>query len=336
MDDSLLPPDVDALAHELRARFGQRLRRNEPMAAHIALRVGGPAELWLTATTLDELIEAVALAWQYGVPTLLLGSGANMLVSDQGVTGLVLQNRCQQVKLPSRRPAAGAPRGEPVGEELDPPRVVVESGVILPSLAHRLVKEGLSGLEWAAGVPGTLGGAVVNNAGAYGSCIADCLVRAELYSQPDGGREWQPVSWFEYDYRSSRLKRLGGSRATPDRKQFVVLQAELALRRALPEAVENQMAAHSEWRRATQPPGASIGSIFKNPPDDYAGRLIEAAGLKGTQIGGAEISPVHANFFVNKGDARAADFEALIELARRTVKARFNVELDLEIERIGE
>jgi UDP-N-acetylmuramate dehydrogenase len=161
------------------------------------------------------------------------------------------------------------------------------------------------------------------------------MVRAELYSEPDGGREWQPINWFEYDYRSSRLKCLGSSRATHGRKQFVVLQAELALRRTTPTAVEKQMAAHSKRRRATQPPGASIGSIFKNPPGDYAGRLIEAAGLKGTQFGGAQISPVHANFFVNKGDAKAADFAALIDLARRTVKARFNVELDLEIERIG-
>jgi UDP-N-acetylenolpyruvoylglucosamine reductase len=334
-------PDVDSLAEALRARFGRRLRRDESMAAHTTLRVGGPADLWLTVSALDELIEAVTLARQHEVPILLLGSGANMLVSDRGVRGLVVQNRCQQVTFP-RRPApperAGAAQRGLIDAMSDPPRAIVESGVILPSLAHRLARRGLSGLEWAVGVPGTIGGAVVNNAGAYGSSIADCLVRAELlmpagYPEGNGRREWRSLNWFEYEYRSSRLKRPG---AKGKREQFVVLQAELALSRKSPAEIQNQMAAYSERRRATQPPGASIGSMFKNPPGDYAGRLVDAAGLKGTQIGGAQISPVHANFFVNRGDAKAADFAALIELARQTVKARFNVELELEIEKIGD
>lgn len=321
--------NLDALTGALRARFGRRLRLNESLAAHTTLRVGGPADLWLAVSARDELIEAVTLARQYAVPILLLGSGANMLVSDPGVRGLVLQNRCQKVTFP---------RGGSTGETSDPPHVIVESGVILPSLAHRLARRGLSGLEWAVGVPGTIGGAVVNNAGAYGSSIADCLVRAELLTPArlaeDTGRlEWRPVNWFEYEYRSSRLKRPG---AGESQEQFVVLQAELVLSRKSPAEIENQMAAYNERRRATQPPGASIGSMFKNPPGDYAGRLIEAVGLKGTQIGGAQISQVHANFFVNLGQARAADFAALIELARRTVKARFNVELELEIEKIGD
>ncbi len=319
------PLNVDILANALRARFGQRLRRDEPLAAHTTLRVGGPADLWLTVTTLDELIEAVTLAWQHHVPVFLLGGGANMLVSDRGVRGLVLQNRCQRVEF----------------DEGDPPHVLVESGVILPSLAHRLARRGLSGLEWAVGVPGTVGGAVVNNAGAYGSSIADCLARAELltpaeHPQGNGRREWRSVNWFEYEYRSSRLKRTGGRGPSAEHPKEVVLQAELVLSRKSPAEIENQMAAYSKRRKATQPPGASIGSMFKNPPGDYAGRLIEAAGLKGTQIGGAQISPVHANFFVNLGDAKAADFVALIELARQTVKARFDVELELEIEKIGD
>jgi len=318
-------PAIDELANELSNRFGQRLRRDEPMASHTTLRVGGPADLWLTASALDELIEATTLAWGHRVAVYLLGSGANMLVSDRGIRGLVLQNRCQQVTLPQ------------TGDEVsDPPHVIVESGVILPSLAHRLAHQGLSGLEWAVGVPGTIGGAVVNNAGAYGSSMADCLVRIELYSPADRRREWHLVNWFEYEYRSSRLKRLSAERARENGDQFVVLQAELALSRKSPAEMENQMAAYSARRRATQPSGASIGSMFKNPPGDYAGRLIDAAGLKGIQIGGAQISPVHANFFVNRGEARAADFAALIDLARETVKARFDIELELEIERIGD
>ena len=318
-------PAIDDLADDLSSGFGQRLRRDEALADHTTLRVGGPADLWLTAFTLDELIEATTLAWEHRVPVYLLGSGANMLVSDRGIRGLVIQNRCQQVTLPHAE-----------DELSDPPHVILESGVILPSLAHRLAHQGLSGLEWAVGVPGTIGGAVVNNAGAYGFSMADCLVRTELYSPANCQREWRLVNWFEYEYRSSRLKRLVGARARENGEQFVVLHAELALSRKSPAQIENQMAAYSARRRATQPPGASIGSMFKNPPGDYAGRLIEAAGLKGTQIGGAQISPVHANFFVNHGEARAADFAALIDLARKTVKARFDIELELEIERIGD
>ncbi|GAB4535464.1 MAG: UDP-N-acetylmuramate dehydrogenase [Anaerolineae bacterium] len=311
------PSALDAL-HE---RFGQRLRQNEPLAAHTTLRVGGPADLWLTVTSLEELIEAMALAWEHHIPVCLLGSGANMLVSDRGVRGLVLQNRCQQVSLPATGDNA---------EAADPPHVLVESGVILPSLAHRLAHQGLSGLEWAVGVPGTIGGAVVNNAGAYGYCMADCLVRAELYLPASEQRAWYLVNWFEYDYRSSRLKRREVG------EPAVVLQAELALSHKSPGEIENQMAAFSARRRASQPTGASVGSMFKNPPGDYAGRLIEAAGLKGKQIGGAQISPVHANFFINQGQAQAADFAALIDLARQTVKERFDIELELEIEKIGD
>ena len=312
---SFYSSQADALAEALSGHFGQRLRRDEPLAPHTTLRVGGPADLWLAPTTLDELIEAVTAAWQHQVPVFLLGGGANLLVSDRGVRGLVLQNRCQRIVL----------NGE------DPPHVVVESGVILPSLAHRLARRGLSGLEWAVGVPGTVGGAVVNNAGAYGASMSDTLVRAELL-MPSGQREWQPAGWFAYEYRSSRLKHLAGE----DRGRFVVLQAELALSNKAPAEIENQMAVYAELRKASQPPGASVGSMFKNPPDDHAGRLIEAAGLKRAQIGAAHISPVHANFFVNLGGAQAADFAALLDLARRTVKDKFGVELEFEVEKVGE
>jgi UDP-N-acetylmuramate dehydrogenase len=317
------PPEVLALSDALHLRFGERRRCDEPLAAHTTLRVGGPADVWLTVTQLDELIEAVALARQHGVPVFLLGSGANLLVSDRGVRGLVVQNRCQRVTLPGN----GTP-----GEASEQPHVMVESGVVLPSLANRLARQGLSGLEWAVGVPGTIGGAVVNNTGAYGTSMADCLARVELYDDADGQRSWRPVDWFEYEYRSSRLKRLepGGP------KQYLVLQAELALSRKSPAEIEEQMADYGQRRRTTQPPGATIGSMFKNPPGNYAGRLIEAAGLKGTQIGGAQISPVHANFFVNLGEAKATDFAALIELARQTVKERFDLELELEIEKVGD
>jgi UDP-N-acetylmuramate dehydrogenase len=308
-------PQADALAEVLSGLFGPRLRRDEPLAPHTTLRVGGPADLWLVPETLDELVEAVMAARQHQVPVLLLGGGANLLIGDRGVRGLVLQNRCQRIALNSE----------------DPPSVIVESGAILPSLARRLARRGLSGLEWAVGVPGTVGGAVVNNAGAHGTSMATSLVRAELL-MPSGQREWQPAAWFAYEYRSSRLKQLAGE----ERGRYVVLQAELALSNKPPMEIENQMAIYAELRKATQPPGASVGSMFKNPPGDFAGRLIEAAGLKQTQIGAARISPVHANFFVNLGGAQAADFAELLDLARWAVRAKFGVELELEVEKVGE
>jgi UDP-N-acetylmuramate--alanine ligase len=329
---------IRALAQALNTHFGNRLSQDEPLAKHTMLHVGGPADLWLTAETLNELTEAVALARQYAVPVLLLGNGANLLVSDRGVRGLVLHNRCQQVRLSeSGDTGATFPKAPSFREgSVETAHILVESGVILPSLVHRLANLGLSGLEWAVGVPGTVGGAVVNNAGAYGSSMADCLVRAELYSPASGRREWQPVEWFEYEYRSSRLKRALGEGAAATRERHVILQAELALTRKTPAEIEKQLAVYGAHRRASQPPGASIGSMFKNPPGDYAGRLIEAAGLKGSQVGGAQISTLHANFFINRGDAKAADFAALIDLARQHVKARFNIDLELEIQKVGD
>lgn len=302
------------LARTLRAHFGRRLRRGELLARHTTLGVGGPADLWLTVNTPAELAEAVTLAWRWAAPCMVLGCGANLLVSDRGIRGLVIHNRCRGVWL----------------EEGDPPRVRVESGALLTSLVRRLADWGLSGLEWAMGIPGTVGGALVNNAGAYGRCMADSLLRAQLV-MPGAEPGWHGVEWFEYAYRSSRLKQ-----RHPDAAGGVVLQAELALSRRSRAEIAGRLAEYAGRRRASQPSGASAGSMFKNPAGDYAGRLIEAAGLKGERVGNAQISPVHANFFINLGNARATDFMALIGRARQRVKAEFGVELELEIQLAGE
>jgi UDP-N-acetylmuramate dehydrogenase len=210
----------------------------------------------------------------------------------------------------------------------------------MPSLVRRCAKRGLSGLEWAVGVPGTIGGAVVNNAGAYGSDMRQSLVRAELLA-PSGKRVWQPVTWFAYEYRGSRLKRTSASSRRPDEAaeseaDWIVLQAEIALTRVPVADVQARLAGFNERRKASQPPGASMGSMFKNPPGDYAGRLIEAAGLKGYRLGQAQISPIHANFFQNLGGATAAEMLALINTVQDTVRQKFEIELELEIEIVGE
>jgi UDP-N-acetylmuramate dehydrogenase len=185
-------------------------------------------------------------------------------------------------------------------------------------------------LEWAVGVPGTMGGAVVNNAGAYGSDMARQLLRVELLS-PTGERVWQPVEWFEYNYRTSRLKRQARREG-----QWIVLQAELQLATASVAEVEAKTNRFNAQRKASQPPGATIGSMFKNPAGDYAGRLIEAAGLKGYRCGQAQISPIHANFFQNLGGATASEVLNLIETAQRAVAEQFGITLELEIEVVGE
>jgi UDP-N-acetylmuramate dehydrogenase len=193
------------------------------------------------------------------------------------------------------------------------------------------VSKGLAGLEWAATIPGTVGGAVVGNAGAWGGDVASVLVSASILERGESVVEWH-VERFEYNYRSSILKR----QAEPGLLPAVVLEANFRLQQGDRGALETQVADMTARRKASQPPGATCGSVFKNPSGDFAGRLIEAAGLKGVCVGSAEISPVHANFVVNHGGASAADVQALIALARQRVLAQAGINLELEIQLIGD
>jgi UDP-N-acetylmuramate dehydrogenase len=297
--------------------------------------------MWLAIENVTELVTAVTMARQHRVPIFMLGGGANLLISDAGLRGLVIENRASRVDFPP---------SPLIGGEV---KVVADSGAVLPNLARRCIKRGLSGLEWTVGVPGTLGGAVVNNAGAYGSDMAHTLIRAELLS-PMGERVWQPVEWFEYGYRTSRLKKApianqeaggrdqgtatGGqpSAVSGHGQDWIVLRAELRLAPAPVAEIEARMVEYNQRRKASQPPGATIGSMFKNPPGDYAGRLIEAAGSKGYRVGQAQISPIHANFFQNLGGATATEVLELIRVAQEAVEAKFGVRLELEIEVVGE
>jgi len=213
--------------------------------------------------------------------------------------------------------------------------VWAESGANFGMIARLAAQRGLSGLEWAAGIPGTVGGAVFGNAGAHGSDMAGNLVVAEIWQQAnEETRERWSCEKFAFSYRSSFLKttRLKDIR-TP---AFVVLSAQLRLNRSTPEAIQLLTDEYLSFRRRTQPPGASMGSMFKNPPGDFAGRLIEAAGLKGTRNGQAEISQIHGNFFINHGGASANEIYELILLARKAVMDKFQIILELEIELIGE
>ena len=300
----------------LQAYFGQRLQTGVPLERFTSARVGGAAEILLEVESADELAQAATLLWSESLSWKILGGGSNVLVSDSGVHGVVVVNRARKVRF---------------DEDSDPPTVWAESGANFGLVARQAASRGLSGLEWAAGIPGTVGGAVVGNAGAHGGDMAGNLIVATILQRnlKDGVpiRETWSVERLEYAYRTSQLERMPG--------QAVVLDAQLRLQRSTPEVVQAKMDEYVNYRRRTQPPGASMGSMFKNPPGDYAGRLIEAAGLKGVQVGDAQISILHANFFINHGEATAADIYALIELAKRAVAEKFGVHLELEIELVG-
>jgi UDP-N-acetylmuramate dehydrogenase len=295
-----------------RAALGASVRANEPLSAHTTFRIGGPADFFVEAKTLDELIDSARRARQQGVPIFILGNGSNILVSDRGWRGLVIENHCREFAL----------------DVLDPARAIlrVESGATLPGIANRLARQGWAGLEWGIGVPGTIGGAIVGNAGAHGACIADNLIGVTILDANDALREL-PKTDLVFAYRTSRFKRA---------KNEIVLRAEFEMTRDDPQACIARMQQYTEQRRRTQPTEPSMGSIFKNPPGDAAGRLIDQAGLKGTRVGGVEVSQVHANFFVNRGGATTDDVLRLIEIVRERVRVQFGVELELEIEVVGD
>jgi UDP-N-acetylmuramate dehydrogenase len=316
MDGMVVKPMEYQALQGLQAAFGERVQHDLPLARFTAARLGGPADVFLEVRSLDELVRAASLLWQAGQAFTILGGGSNVLVSDAGVRGVVLLNRARRVSFDQ---SAGSLS------------VWAESGANFGRLARQAAQKGLSGLEWAAGIPGTLGGAVVGNAGAHGGDMAGSLLLVEILhrkGQMEFHREMWPVEEMQYAYRNSRLKRQPG--------EAVVLAARLRLARHPASEVQARIDQLVAYRRRTQPPGASMGSMFKNPPGDYAGRLIEAAGLKGTRLGQAQISPLHGNFFMNLGQARAQEVYDLIRLARDTVQARFGVRLELEIELVGD
>jgi len=294
----------------LLAKFGDKVKENVPLAPYTSARIGGPADIFITADTAAELARIVKYLWKHEMSFALLGGGSNVLVSDKGVRGVVVLNRAKGVKFRSG----------------DQPSVTVESGVVFSNLANRCASKGFASLEWAATVPGTIGGAVYGNAGAFGGDMAGNLIHAELLTE--NGKEKFTVEQMGYGYRTSVLKQ--------GERKAIVLSAELSLKNSTKEEVTVKIQQFSAHRKATQPPGASMGSMFKNPNGDYAGKLIEAAGLKGARIGNAEISPLHGNFFINHTNTKAEDIRALIQLAQKTVKEKQGLELELEIEFVGE
>jgi UDP-N-acetylmuramate dehydrogenase len=303
---NVISPPIDVLY----AKLGDKVKENVTLGPYTSARIGGAADVLITVDSADELARTIKLLWKLDLEYLILGGGSNVLVSDKGVRGVVVLNRAKAVRF-----HAG-----------DEPSITAESGVIFSNLANRCAFKGLAGLEWAATVPGTIGGAVYGNAGAFGGDMAGNLIRAEVLTE--NGREKFDADQMGYGYRTSVLKR--------GELDAIVLAADLRVTNSTREDVTVKIEQFSAHRKTTQPPGASMGSMFKNPPGDYAGRLIEASNLKGTRIGNAEVSPLHGNFFVNHANTKADDILALIQLVQKTVKEQQGVDLELEIELIGE
>jgi UDP-N-acetylmuramate dehydrogenase len=284
-------------------------RRQEPLSRHSQFGIGGPADVFLRVDDLSVLPEVVGRCTESGLPLTVLGAGSNALILDGGIRGLSMRLMSKELEV-----ADGV--------------ATLAAGTMLPRAALDLAGKGWAGMEWGIGVPGSCGASVLGNAGAFGGEVSDSLIECEVVA-PDGTTRWLAAAECGFGYRDSRFKQdLRGHVVM--RGRFTVARQDMTAVRARTDAVQSE-------RKRTQPYGVrSLGSTFKNPPGDYAGRLIEEAGLAGSRHGGAQISPKHANFILNVAHATAADVLALVDLARDEVASRFGVALEREIVLLGE
>lgn len=311
------PPPIDVVDGDLVLSVQPEARTD----LYNTFRLGGPADFLTRAGTADEI--AVALHWaaEQGLPVTIFGGGSNLLVSDRGVRGLVIV-----VRRPGKRAEAGL---ELLDE--DDTSVLVRVPASAPSswFGRTASERGWHGLAWLVGLPGNVGGAVVNNAGAHGGEMKDQLVSLRVVDVAGEVTE-RDRDWLAPRYRWTTLKH------APRPRGLVVLDATFRFERGDAESLARQADEYAEYRHRTQPTGACAGSIFKNPDGDYSGRLVEAAGLKGTRVGGAVVSEKHANFIVNDQNATAADIVELVRVVQEEVQRQTGVLLEPEIERIGD
>jgi UDP-N-acetylmuramate dehydrogenase len=284
---------------------------DEPLRRYTAWKIGGPADALLEPSSAHELIRALSKAREHGgIPVTVLGGGTNVLVLDGGIRGLTI------------RLARSLANVKTIDTS-----VVAEAGVLYPVLAKATAGRGLAGLEFGTGIPGTVGGAVYMNAGAYGGETRDFLDWADVYKPETGAVERVSNADLGLSYRRSVLH---------DRPGWVVLRAAYTLVPGDPEELKARIKEFRAIRMNGSPNRPSCGSTFKRPEGDFPGRVIEAAGLKGTRVGQIEVSPVHANYFVNHGGGTANDALKLIEHVKETVLAKLGLELEMEVEVVGE
>ncbi|MCM3726038.1 UDP-N-acetylmuramate dehydrogenase [Neobacillus cucumis] len=300
---------MDAIVSELQNLNIGKVKQSELLLNHTTIKIGGPADLFIEPSSVDnlkkvmEVIEKNAMNWR------AIGRGSNLLVSDKGIEGVV-------IKLGSGLDHL----------EISETEITVGGGYSLVSLATSISKKGLSGLEFASGIPGSVGGAVYMNAGAHGSDISKILTKAHILFE-DGSMEWLTNQEMEFSYRTSILQK---------KRPGIVIEAVFKLSQGDRTAIVAQMQKNKDYRKETQPWNfPCAGSIFRNPLPNYAGKLIEDAGLKGYSIGGAKISEMHGNFIVNAGNATAADVLSLIQYVKDTIFNLYQVKMETEVEIIG-
>ena len=314
MTNAAAPLDLVALGGDIARRVGVKAERNAPLAKLTTMRVGGPADLLVTAHNGFELRALIRFARSRDLPLTLLGRGSNVVISDRGIRGLVVHVRAE-------------------GSRIEGTTYVAEAGVPMARAATESQKAGLSGLEFGLAVPGTVGGAVWANAGAHGSDVRAVLESADVLLA-DGTEARLPVEDLGLAYRESRFKRNAGDRGPAE----IVLAARFALEAATPDVIKERLDDIRRWRQAHQPLGIpSAGSTFRNPAEaPSAGELIERAGLKGKEIGGATVSPKHANFVVNDRKGSAGDVRRLVDEVRATIAHTAGIDLVPEIEFLGD
>lgn len=313
LDDAWRAPDGGDPPDEL------EIKRDEPVARYTSYRIGGPADYLARPANVEALREVLAWGRAEGLPITVIGGGSNLLVSDRGIRGLTVVYR-----------AEGAPIA--VEESADEVRLTVPAQRMLSGVGRFCCERGWAGFDWAVGLPGTVGGAVANNAGAHGTEMIE-NVETLTVALPDGSLATHGRDWLQARYRHTILR-------SPDPAErpagAFVVSVGMRLRRGNRDELLARAEEHAAWRKEHQPRKPCAGSIFKNPPGAWAGLLIEEAGLKGYQIGGAQISPVHANFIVNVGGATAADVLGVIRHAQRVVRETRGITLETEVELVGE
>lgn len=293
-----------------------KIEREAPLSRCTTWRIGGPAEILVRTQTPVDIVDAVRWAFDEGMPVTIIGGGSNLLIDDDGLRGLVIVSK-----------VSGERSGGLVKVVDEGDSVVLTVGAQAPlSWVGRFASErGLAGMDWGVGLPGTIGGATVNNAGAHGTEQKDHLVSARVL-MPDGDVRELDRQWLNPTYRNTTIK------AMPRPRGHFVLDVTMRLPRGDRDELVRLADEHAAYRKATQPTGACAGSTFANPPGDFSGRLLEEADLKGFAVGPVSFSTKHSNFIVNAGGGTAGQVRELIEHGRKVVQERFGVRLETEIE----
>jgi UDP-N-acetylmuramate dehydrogenase len=300
---------MDGLFAELQELNIGKVKKNELLSQHTTMKIGGPADLLIEPSSLENIQKVMTFIKECQIPWRAIGRGSNLLVSDKGIEGVVIKLGSGLNHL-----------------DINESTITVGGGHSLVSLSTLISKKGLSGLEFASGIPGSVGGAVYMNAGAHGSDISKILTKAHILFE-DGSIEWLSNDEMEFTYRTSVLQK---------NRPGIVLEAEFQLFKGDRTAIVSQMQKNKDYRKETQPWNfPCAGSIFRNPLPNYAGKLIEEAGLKGFQIGGAKISEMHGNFIVNAGNATAKDVLDLIQYIKDKIFDLYGIKMETEVEIIG-